>query len=285
MISDYRCFFCFVHAFEVLLEKEKLSVTDKNTFTRQMAERYSQNLGSFSAPLFARELHLTLRAFTGNADPYREAKRRSNDLVLGMYLQLKDQILNSENPYDTALRLAVAGNIIDLAVCSEYNLPATISKVLSSDFATDNSKELKQELATAKRVLYLGDNAGEVVFDKLFIETIMHPNLTYAVRGSNIINDATIDDATYVGMQHVADVISNGYDAPSTLLDCCSTEFREAYMQADVIIAKGQGNLEGLFSQSQKDFYSLLMVKCDVIADALGVRKGDFVIKKVSSAK
>lgn len=113
----------------------------------------------------------------------------------------------------------------------------------------------------------------------------MHPNLIYVVRGSSIINDATIYDAGYVGIDRVADVISNGYDAPSTIFDCCSSEFKEAFMQADVIIAKGQGNFEGLFRYSPKDFYSLLMVKCDVIADALGVRKGDFVIKKVSSVQ
>ncbi len=285
MISDYRCFFCFARAFEVLLEKENLSLTDKNTFTSQMAELYRQSSGCFSAPAFARELHVALRRLTCNADPYKEAKQKSNDLVLGQYHQLKAQILQSENPYDTALRLAIAGNIIDLAVCSEYDLPAAINKVLSSDFAIDYSKELKQELSMTKRVLYLGDNAGEIVFDKLFIEAIMHPNLIYAVRGSSIINDATIYDARYVGIDRVADVISNGYDAPSTIFDCCSSEFKEAFMQADVIIAKGQGNFEGLFRHSPKDFYSLLMVKCDVIADALGVRKGDFVIKKVSSVQ
>lgn len=142
MISDYRCFFCFARAFEVLLEKENLSLTDKNTFTSQMAEPYRQSSGCFSAPAFAREsLHVALRRLTCNADPYKEAKQKSNDLVLGQYHQLKAQILQSENPYDTALRLAIAGNIIDLAVCSEYDLPAAINKVLSSDFAIDYSKE------------------------------------------------------------------------------------------------------------------------------------------------
>ena len=250
-----------------------------------MVELYHQSSGCFSAPAFAREMHMALRHLTCNADPYKEAKQKSNDLVLGQYHLLKAQILESPNPYDTALRLAIAGNIIDLAICSEYDLPATIKQVISTDFAVDSSKELKADLAMAQRVLYLGDNAGEIVFDKLFIETLMQQNLTYVVRGSSIINDATIYDARYVGIDRVADVISNGYDAPSTMFDCCSDEFKNAFMQADVIIAKGQGNFEGLFRHSPKDFYSLLMVKCNVIADALGVRKGDFVIKKVSSVQ
>ncbi len=283
MISDYRCFFCFARAFETLLEKENLPLLDKNAFTAHMAELYVQSANRFSAPAFARELHIALKQYTNNADPYKEAKQKSNDLVLGLYPQLKEQVLHSANPFDTALRLAIAGNIIDLLVCNVLNLRAALSNVLSSNFAVDNSNELKLELARANSVLYLGDNAGEIVFDKLLIETIMHPNLTYVVRGSSIVNDATLNDATYVGINLVADIISNGYDAPSTIFECCSQEFKEIFMQADVIIAKGQGNFEGLFTNSPKNFFSLLMVKCDVIADALAVLKGDFIIKKINS--
>jgi damage-control phosphatase, subfamily I len=114
------------------------------------------------------------------------------------------------------------------------------------------SSELKEALSTAKTVLYLGDNAGEIVLDKLFIETLMHPNLYLAVRGAPVINDATLDDAQYVGIDTVADVISNGYDAPSTIVDGCSPQFQELFNKADVIISKGQGNLEGLLDKTDK---------------------------------
>ena len=182
--------------------------------------------------------------------------------------------------FDTALRLAIAGNIIDYGISNHFDLQSTIDKVLSCDFAIDDSVRLKQELSVAKNVLYLGDNCGEIVFDKLFIETIMHPNLTYAVRGNPVINDVTLDDAQFVGMNVVADIISNGYDAPSTILEYCSAEFVDAFNRADVIISKGQGNLEGLLGRTTKNVYSLLMVKCEVIADTLGVNNGDFVVKK-----
>ena len=142
----------------------------------------------------------------------------------------------------------------------------------------NHSIELKQAIAKADTVLYLGDNSGEIVFDKLFVETMMHPNLWFAVRGAPVINDVTIDDARYVGMDQVAEVISNGYDAPSTLPEHCSLEFQKLFNQADVIISKGQGNLEGLLEYpTDKEIYFLLMVKCDVIADILGVQKGSFV--------
>lgn len=277
MISDYRCFFCFARAFGKLLEKENITIEDKNCFTHDMAVLYSKEGDGFSAPVFSRKLHTILKQYTNNPHPYKDAKKQSNDLILGMYPDLKEQILQSENPYEKALRFAIAGNIIDFAVSRDFDMQATIDKVLNSDFAIDHSQELKQAISNANTVLYLGDNSGEIVFDKLFIENLMHPNLFYAVRGAPVINDVTMDDAKYVGMENVADVVSNGYDAPSTILEHCSTEFRDVFERADVIISKGQGNLEGLLGKTNKEVYYLLMVKCDVIAELLSVPVNSFV--------
>ena len=280
VISDYRCFFCFARAFERLIEKENISPEEKKCFASDMFGLFNEVKHDFSIPMISRELHVLLKQYSNNSDPYQEAKKQSNDLVLGMYPELKAIIFQSDNQFETALRLAIAGNIIDYGIGNYFDLQGTIDKVLNSDFTVDDSVELKQAISEAKTVLYLGDNCGEMVFDKLFIETMMHPNLIYAVRGAPVINDATLDDAKYVGMDIVADVISNGYDAPSTILEHCSTEFLEVFDRADVIISKGQGNLEGLLGQTNKEVYFLLMVKCEVIADALGVKKGDFVVRK-----
>jgi damage-control phosphatase, subfamily I len=280
VISDYRCFFCFARAFERLIEKENLQPKEKKQFANDMFGLFNDVKYDFSIPEVSRDLHVLLKQYSNNPDPYKEDKKQSNDLVLGMYSELKDIVFQSGNYFDTALRLAIAGNIIDFGISNTFDLHSTIDKVLNSEFAIDDSLLLKQSLSKAKTVLYLGDNCGEMVFDKLFIETMMHPNLIYAVRGEPVINDVTLDDAKYVGMELVASVISNGYDAPSTLLDHCSSEFLEVFNRADVIISKGQGNLEGLLGKTTKDIYFLLMVKCEVIADVLGVRKGDFVVKK-----
>jgi hypothetical protein len=280
VISDYRCYFCFAKAFERLLEKAELPAEGKNGFAKDMFGLFNKVKGNLSVPLLSRELHLLLRQYANNPDPYKEAKKQSNDLVLGMYPSLKNMVIQSHNQFDTALRLAIAGNIIDYGIGNDFDLQATIEKVQNSDFAIDDSLQLQQALTEAKTVLYLGDNCGEMVFDKLFIETIVHPNLIYAVRGAPVINDATLEDAKYIGMDLVAGIISNGYDAPSTILEHCSSEFREVFNRADVIISKGQGNLEGLLGQTTKDVYLLLMVKCEVIADILDVKKDDFVVKK-----
>jgi len=278
MTSDHRCFFCFTRAFEKLLEKESISNEAKNNFTREMVNLYTNKWESLKSPEFARELHSLLKSYTHNPDPYIREKRENNDQAISMLPELDFLITQSDNPFKTALRLAIAGNIIDFAANDNFDLLATIEMALKSDFAIDHSEQLKAKIEKAESILYLGDNAGEIVFDKLFIKEIKHPNLTFAVRGAPVINDATMADAEYVGMKDVASVISNGYDAPSTILPKSDKVFQKYFREADLIISKGQGNLEGLFELSDNRIFYLLMVKCDVIGEFLKVKKGSLVV-------
>ena len=282
MGADYRCFFCFSRAFEKLMTREQLNPEQAKCFTNEIIQLYLEKQEEFSTPLFARELHVRLKKYTSKSDPYKVEKKQSNDLLLSGYKDFKKQIQSSQNSFDSALRLAIAGNIIDFAVDDSYKLDATIDKVLNSDFAIDHSSQLKSALDNAQSVLYLGDNNGEIVFDRLLIETINHPNLIYAVRDKPIINDVTLADANYVGLDQLVPVISNGYDAPSTILEYCSKDFLNVFNQADVIISKGQGNLEGLMDTQNQNIFYLLMVKCDVIAEKLHVKKGDFVVTNMT---
>ena len=277
-MTDETCYNCFKKGFIKQMAKERITSTATEVLMNMMKDKYSSLTNEFSSPLFAREMNALLNVVTNNADSYREVKDQSNDQVLSMYPYFKERVINSESPFDIALRLAVAGNIIDYAIDTEIDLHKTVARILHSEFAINHSSDLKHELTKAKKVLYLGDNCGEIVFDKLFIETIMHPHLTFAVRGDKIYNDATIEDAKYVGMDVVADVVSNAFDAPSTILARCSQQFVQLFNNADVIISKGQGNLEGLLNQTDKNIYFLLTVKCDVIAHKLSVKKGDFVV-------
>lgn len=280
MISDYRCFYCFVKAFGKLLDKSAIPAADKEQFTIDMLALYQQERSDFSAPHFSKRLHQKLAEYTLCNDPYMNEKQESNDKALALYGPCRQMVLEAADPFDKALRLAIAGNIIDYAVHDQYDIEQSIQNVLNGHFAIDHSPELKKELKSAASVLYLGDNAGEIVFDKLFIETLMHPGLTYTVRATPIINDATFGDAEYVGMTDVAEVITTGDGIPSVSLSTCSEEFKSAFEQADLVISKGQGNLEGLLGKTNKNIYFLLMVKCNVIAEILQVRKGDFVVFK-----
>lgn len=243
-----------------------------------MINLYQKNSNSFSGPLFSRELHSILRGYTSNPDPYKIEKRKNNDQALAMAPQIENIISESEDPFNTSLRLSIAGNIIDFAACDSFDLQTTIDKVLSSDFAIDHSVQLKNKIEASENVLFLGDNAGEIVFDKFFIKTIDHRNLTYVVRGGPVINDATMEDAEYTGIKNVANVISNGFDAPSTIPSESSSEFQHYFNKADVIISKGQGNLEGLIPLNDERIFHLLMVKCDVMAEFLNVEKDSFVV-------
>jgi uncharacterized protein with ATP-grasp and redox domains len=174
---------------------------------------------------------------------------------------------------------------MDYGANHTFDVENTINEVVTKPLSIDHSTQLKEKIAQAKSILYLGDNAGEIVFDRLFLETIHHPNVTFVVRGGATINDATMEDVQTVGMQHVANVITNGFDAPSTVLERSSEEFRRHFAKSDLIISKGQGNLEGLYSLRDKRIFFLLMAKCDVIAGFIGATKGSCIVYNESYAE
>ena len=267
--------------------QEKVNDDNIKCELSEKINKYINSINSeISAPEVARELHNMLAGTLHISDLHKSEKQKSNDIALRHYARYKDIVSKASNPFDIALRFSIAGNIMDFAACpefftnSEQYLDDTINEILTADFVIDDSEELEERIKSSKTLLYLGDNAGEIVLDKLLIETIKHPNIYYAVRDKPVINDVTIDDAIYVGINALAKIISNGYDAPSTIIEKASKEFISIYNDADLIISKGQGNLEGLINNTREDLYFLLMVKCDVIAKLLSVKKGDYIIKK-----
>ncbi|MCK4662988.1 MAG: DUF89 family protein [Bacteroidales bacterium] len=275
---DYQCVFCILRSFENLLKKHPVRESEKKDIVRDFIQYFSTLDINLPTPEIAREIHKKFKTYLNDNDPYRKEKRVSNQIALELYPDLKNKIINSKNQFNTALRLAIAGNIIDYGPGHDFDIKKTIDYVLNSDIKIDHSKKLFEKIKQSKQILYLGDNAGEIVFDKLFIETISHPNIFYAVRGKPVINDVTIEDAKYVGIDKITNVISNGYDAPSTILNKVSDEFMSIYNSSDLIISKGQGNLEGLLNNKRKDLFFLLMIKCDLIGKKLNVKKGDFVV-------
>ena len=277
---NYQCTLCQIRAFDKLIQKHDFSEEEKTRMLQEFLGYLSAVEHGKKAPEIGREVHAKIREFIDDPDPYNEVKYQSNTSLLQRYNEFKDIVLQSKDRFETALRLAIAGNIIDFGPGVEYDIDETIRKVLNSDFKINHSEELKRDMQSAHQILYLGDNAGEIVLDKLFIENFGHPNVYFAVRGSPVINDATFADAELVNMQEVATVISNDFDAPSTLIEKSSDKFREIYENSDLIISKGMGNLEGLLDARGKNIFFLLMVKCQLIGDKLAVDKGDFVVKQ-----
>jgi len=233
---------------------------------------------SSTPPEMGDKIHRLVREVTSSDDPYREVKEHSTQEVLTLYSRLKALVSESPDPLDRAVRLSIAGNVIDLGPVGEYDLWATIERAMAQPLAIDDSVAFRDMLARTKWVLYLADNAGETVFDRVLIEALGQP-VVYAAKGGPILNDATVNDALAAGLDEVAEVISTGSDAPGTILDRCTEDFRRRYNQAELIIAKGQANYETL-STERKGIFFLLQTKCPVIARDVGVPAGSIVLKR-----
>ncbi len=223
---------------------------------------------------------------TGVDDPYKDLKRASNDEALAMVNEVKSLIASHGDPLRAAVKVAIAGNIIDFAAVETYNLRATIERVLKQEPAIDDYNRLREEVLGAETLLYFADNAGEIVFDKLLMEEMIKVRgkpfrrISFVVKGGPIINDATIEDALYVGLDKLPNIefkeVSSG--KPGTGPERSSPEVLSWIRNHDLVISKGQGNYEDLSDVGE--VYFLLMAKCPVVAEDLGVKVGDIVIKR-----
>lgn len=277
-----ECYFCHTKTVEKLIRKFNPSADIAEGFLYAVNELL-HNEWKATNPYLATKIHRLAKKRLDNIDLYIEEKHQANELLLRHYSKWKSIVENSPYPFREAAKMAVIGNIIDYGAHSvDEDITAQIESLTLNNLAVDDTTELQEKINMADSIMYIGDNAGEIVFDKLFIETMDHPNITYATRGYPVINDITIDDANQVGIGKLCRVITNGYDAPSTLLKFCSDEFLQAFNSADVIIAKGQGNFEGLMNEKRDNLFFMLMAKCDPIATMLGVKKGDMLVRKAT---
>ncbi|MBN2713423.1 MAG: DUF89 family protein [Planctomycetes bacterium] len=241
-----------------------------------------------SPPHMAAEIHRMVREKTRHRDPYASVKQKFNDAALELYPLMRQRVKGNSSPFDTAVRLAIAGNVIDFGAPGnpqESGLPELIGHALSCPVAGHSIKEFEEALELSETILFLGDNAGEIVFDRLLIEELKDKRVTYAVKGTPVLNDVTMDDARAAGICDIVPVIDNGSDAPGTILDWCSPAFVEKFISVDLVIAKGQGNYESLSGTSHPGVYFLLKAKCPIIARSIGCQVGDFVIESTNKSK
>lgn len=277
---NVTCTFCQIRAFEKILNKLTINENKKKQALKQFLGYISEIPDTINAPQTARDIHALIRQILNNPDPYKKEKDFANRFLMDKYAELKQIVKKSDNPLETAMRMAIAGNVIDFGPGHDFDIDKTIKKVLSIKLALDDSENLLKKIKTAKNILYLGDNCGEIVLDKLFIETMNRNNITFAVRNSPILNDATEKEALQVGIDKYAKIISNGYDAPATILSKSSADFNRTFENADLVIAKGMGNFEGLMNDYHHNLFFLLMIKCEMVGRFIHVPKGEFVVLK-----
>jgi hypothetical protein len=252
---------------------------------RDVLEMIGEADWSCPPPQLAQRIHRRLRELTGLADPYLGAKQRFNRLALDLLPELRARVAASEDPLALAIRLAIAGNVIDLGVkgdLSENDVHLAIDRTLAEPFA-GSIETFTEEIQRSQKILYLADNAGEIVFDGLLIAQMPTERVTLAVRGGPILNDATRADVREAGLEGLVEVIDNGSDAPGTVLADCDEKFRRAYDEADMIVSKGQGNFETL-SEAPGNIFFLLKVKCPVIAEHTVLPLGTHVLCRSGEA-
>jgi uncharacterized protein with ATP-grasp and redox domains len=232
-------------------------------------------------PVVAREIHRAIRELTRDPDPYLRRKLADTQTALELLPGIEKLVAASETPFQTAVLFSIAGNAIDLGAKSavDANVEAAFDEALARPVDGDAVARLEKAVREAGDVLFLTDNAGEVVFDRPLLEEIGRDKVTVAVRGGPAINDATLDDAGRSGIAERFRVISNGSDTPGTWLPDCSQDFVDRFEKAELVIAKGQGNFESLSDCPRRVFF-LFLTKCAAVSARLGIPPGQYVIRE-----
>jgi uncharacterized protein with ATP-grasp and redox domains len=274
----------------------RMTAAEKTQATQELLAETRQWLAVQSPDLSPAELSFEpikmVYRKLGLDDPYDDLKHRSNLEALALLPELREWIRTSEKPIETAAKLAVAGNIIDLGIRKDYDIHESIGRLLEHGFIINHIDCLisdlsrKEQIGEESNLLYICDNAGEIAFDRLFIEVLLEyfPScrIVAAVNSGPVLNDALLVDAEAVGLCELVPVIENGYDLLGTVLDQVSAEFREYYDKADWVISKGQANFETLDGLSEKVLF-LLKAKCEPIAEYLNVSLYQGVFKQNQS--
>jgi uncharacterized protein with ATP-grasp and redox domains len=231
-------------------------------------------------PIMGQLIHRRIRELSGMDDPYSDIKKRFNRLALNMLPDMRSAIQKAEDPLDLALRVAIAGNVIDFGPghgLTEQEARQEVIKAVETPVLGDLAA-FRRAVNGAADILYLADNAGEIVFDGLLIRQLPENSVTMVVRGSPVINDATIEDAIEVGLDEIVEIVDNGSDAPGTILEDCSDDFLRRFEKSDLVIAKGQGNFETLENNVNKRIFFLFKVKCPEIARRWNLELGSHVL-------
>ena len=250
---------------------------------KQHVQHFDFNL---TPPHNATPLYEAIADYLHVEDLYADIKRESSLMAEKFIPLCEEAIATSSNPFLSATKTAVAGNVIDLASVMMYDLKEELDKVYHTPFAVDDFDALRKSLGTAKTVVYLADNAGEEIFDKIYIQTLkkLFPNVDvyYFVRGKPIINDLTCKDALASGMNEVAVIVDSGVPTPGLVMEFMREDAKAIFEKAECIIAKGMGNYECLGETKGLPIFFLFKVKCSVVARSVGAQLGDIVCKKSS---
>lgn len=262
-------------------------LTSDTTAMEEVLRRTCRLLAEFdtgkSPPELSAQMHREIRDVLQNDDPYRPIKRQMNEIAWTLLSRLRKEVEEANDPLEQAIRFAIAGNVMDFSTfekVSPEQIQKTVEKVVNEPIIGLDIEQWRHQLDSADQLLYIADNSGEIVLDRLLIEQLaMFLPVTLAVRGGPVVNDVTREDAVFAGVENICSLIDTGVDAPGVIGEMCSENFQRCFQESDLVFAKGQGNFETL-QPSEREIYHLFMVKCPVIAQWVQLPQGTFVGKK-----
>ncbi|MEA1983744.1 MAG: ARMT1-like domain-containing protein [Campylobacterota bacterium] len=287
MLIDKECVSCIIN--QSLKVSNAINASDN--LTHELSATVEDMSKTFSyentPPEIAADVYEKMAFIANKADLYDEVKALSTQKALSFVPLLKERLKNSEDKLLTATKIAVAGNVIDLAAAVEFDLEEELHNVFDTEFAHNDFAKMKEELSNASNVLVIGDNVGEHIFDHLFIEILgeLYPNTTYSymVRGNPIINDVTLKEAQEAGFDILCNLVDSGVNTPGFAYTRANRESQILFDSADVVISKGMGNYECMSDSHRENIFFLLKVKCNVVASSLGKEVGDIICKEKAS--
>ncbi len=283
-----ECITCIFN--QALRVAKELGLDEKDT--KRVLDESAKMIPSFSLsstpPQNATPMYEMISKLLDKKDLYKEAKMASIQKATTLIPKCREILAQSDHKFLTATKIAVVGNVIDLASEIMFDLDEEVDKVMGNKFVIDDTATLHYELINAKKVVYLADNAGENVFDRLYIEYLKSEfkdiEFFYFVRGNPIINDITVDDLEGDEIHKIATVIDSGVPTPGIVIDLMNDKARDLFESADLIISKGMGNFECLSNESSYPIFFLLKIKCNVVSTALNEKIGGIICKKVDSS-
>jgi len=280
-----ECVPCLIR--RVLFEAEQVDDSLSAVATRNAAEMLGELFGdNVCSATVATHVHRKTYQLLGTNDPYGALKRKSNEIALDIYPSAEKLVASSKDPLRTAFLCSIVGNVLDFGIGIGYDNPARLKKdfksLLGEGLGWDDTTRIKALLKKAESVVYLADNCGEIVLDRLALKALkkFDIDLTLVVKEEPILADATKKDISGLGMERIVDRI---VEAPGFAvgidLDSLTGKFGKMMRNADLIIAKGMANFESLSETDLAPVAYLLRTKCSPVANALGLKKDINAVK------
>lgn len=277
------CIPCLARQLIEISEESTQSLADEQKIIKAGLKILGSLEFNQTAPEIAYEIHQVAKKITQIQDPYKNLKKEYNLIAQKIYDRIIEEkwMEKAEDKFDLACRLAIAGNIIDFSVglnLTEKEILDSVEKSIETPLWGKGTQSLQKAILSANQILFIADNAGEIIFDKFLLDQLPLEKVIFAVKGQDIVNDATLEDAQVAGITKKVKVIDNGFGAQGTILSQCSESFLNYFERADLIISKGQANYETLSDRQDKNIFYLMRAKCSVIANSLGCQPMDYVL-------